>query len=456
MVHGQQQHVLAARQPQQAARSSGPVRQVEGTQRLLARPARRASASRCGRRAGRCRSTVGSGKAARAAMSWTGCAVAGEGGAQGLVAAHELVEARAAARRRPARPQPHGRRACCRRRCRARAGRGTTGAAGRRTGAARPSRGTGRAAAASARAARRRSGRRCARRARRGWAPRRGRAGAAPRSKAERMRETTCVASSEWPPSSKKLSLAPTRATPSTSAQRRGELLLGGRARGDVGLGVGGVASGAGRALRSTLPLAVRGRASSAHEGRGHHVLGQALLEEGAQRRRCRAGAECRRRRPTRRLSPGTSSRATTTASRTPGCARSAASISPSSMRKPRSFTWESARPRNSSVAVGAASAPGRRCGTGARRASALKGSGTKRSAVSSGRLQVAAGQAVAADVQLAGHADGHGLQVRVQHVHLGVGDGAADGHGVPHLLGAASRAAGGEDGALGGAVARW
>ena len=37
--------------------------------------------------------------------------------------------------------------------------------------------------------------------------------------RAERMRETTCVASREWPPSSKKLSWMPTRSTWSTWAQ---------------------------------------------------------------------------------------------------------------------------------------------------------------------------------------------------------------------------------------------
>ena len=50
----------------------------------------------------------------------------------------------------------------------------------------------------------------------------------------------------------------------------------------------------------------------------------------------------------TSRLSPGSSSRATTTASRTRACSASRASISPSSIRKPRIFTCWSFRPRNS------------------------------------------------------------------------------------------------------------
>ena len=58
--------------------------------------------------------------------------------------------------------------------------------------------------------------------------------------------------------------------------------------------------------------------------------------------------------------------------------------------------------------AVGDASAPGRRCGTGAPPARRRTGSGTNRSAVSSGRSAVAAREAGAADVELAGHADRH------------------------------------------------
>jgi hypothetical protein len=90
---------------------------------------------------------------------------------------------------------------------------------------------------------------------------------------------------------------------------------------------------------------------------------------------------------PTSRLSPGTSSRASTTASRTPPHADSFASISPGSIRKPRIFTWKSLRPWNSSVP----SSPQRprspvlyirACG------SALNRSRTNRSCVSSARFR--------------------------------------------------------------------
>ena len=42
---------------------------------------------------------------------------------------------------------------------------------------------------------------------------------------------------------------------------------------------VGRRPSGAGRAARSSLPLAVRGQRVEGDEGRGHHVLGQPLAQ---------------------------------------------------------------------------------------------------------------------------------------------------------------------------------
>ena len=57
--------------------------------------------------------------------------------------------------------------------------------------------------------------------------------------------------------------------------------------------------------------------------------------------------------RPPAAYRPRRSSRASTTASRTSGCSASRASISPSSMRKPRILTWKSLRPRNSIVPSG-------------------------------------------------------------------------------------------------------
>ncbi len=70
------------------------------------------------------------------------------------------------------------------------------------------------------------------------------------------------------------------------------------------------------------------------------------------------------------------------------------------------------------------------------------------------GLLHVAAGQAVAADEQLADDARGHGLAGGVQHVHLRVADGATDGDGVAYVRHGRHAVAGREEGALRGAVA--
>ncbi|OLT23331.1 hypothetical protein BJF78_32420 [Pseudonocardia sp. CNS-139] len=48
------------------------------------------------------------------------------------------------------------------------------------------------------------------------------------------------------------------------------------------------------------------------------------------------------------RVRPAASGRTTTTASATDGWLRTAAATSPGSIRKPRTFTWSSARPRYS------------------------------------------------------------------------------------------------------------
>ena len=123
-------------------------------------------------------------------------------------------------------------------------------------------------------------------------------------------------------------------------------------------------------------------------------------------------------------------SRAMTTASATAGCAVRAVSISPSSMRNPRIFTWWSARPRNSSLPSGAGG-PGRRCGTCGCPAAERVGDELVRGQA---RLaQVAAGQPGAGDVQLAGRAGGHRLEVGVEDVDAHVVERPADRHRVGH-----------------------
>ncbi len=127
-------------------------------------------------------------------------------------------------------------------------GTGSMGCAGPSSGAAALARST-----ASARSASRGASKR-SRTAR--WAPR-----------PVRTRLMTRVASSEWPPSAKKSSSAPTRSTPSTSAQTAASAVC------VPGAGATYAAdsdhTGVGRARRSSLPLAVAGSASRATKAAG-------------------------------------------------------------------------------------------------------------------------------------------------------------------------------------------
>ena len=74
------------------------------------------------------------------------------------------------------------------------------------------------------------------------------------------MRLISRVASSEWPPSAKKLSSMPMRSSPSTSANRPHSSSSRGVRDARV---TAGVSSGAGSARRSSLPLGVSGSRSS-------------------------------------------------------------------------------------------------------------------------------------------------------------------------------------------------
>ncbi len=156
---------------------------------------------------------------------------------------------------------------------------------------------------------------------------------------ADRTRLISRVASSECPPSSKKLSSIPTRSTFSTSAKRTARSSsrgLRGRRPSAAPDSVG-----AGRALRSSLPFEVSGSRSSVTKEAGTMWAGS-------------TSTTCLRTRavspPTTyavsRGSPGWSSRTITAACVTSGASRTADSISPSSIRKPRIFTWSSARPK--------------------------------------------------------------------------------------------------------------
>ena len=163
---------------------------------------------------------------------------------------------------------------------------------------------------------------------------------------------------------------------------------------------------GAGSAVRSSFPFGVSGSRSRTRQRGRNHEARAALLEERPQqrrrnsrRRRPRLGPErrrprgvCRRARPRRRRRR----------SRRPRRARaSTAWISPSSIRKPRIFTWSSMRPRNSRLAVRRAPRAVAAAVEAARpervREEALGGE--------LGPVEVAARHAGAADVELAGDA---------------------------------------------------
>ena len=116
------------------------------------------------------------------------------------------------------------------------------------------------------------------------------------------------------------------------------------------------------RRQRPAVELAVRRqRQPFQHdERRRHHVVGQQrgemLPQHRSVDRRCAGLRHHVGHKPQRavafgiRTRPAPSRRATTAACATPSCRFSAASISPGSIRKPRSFTCASARPRKSST----------------------------------------------------------------------------------------------------------
>ena len=201
-----------------------------------------------------------------------------------------------------------------------------------------------------------------------------------------RTRDTTRMATSEWPPSAKKLSSAPTRSSPSTALQIPA-ITSSAAVRGATYAAASSRPSGAGSALRSILRVGVSGSSPSITNAEGTRWSGtrsrihpRRSLPDGTASSEGTTYATSRR-------SPGRSSRATTTTSRTPGCRPSSDSTSPGSTRNPRIFTWWSARPRYSM------SPPLRQRATSPVRyrrapASAPSGSGTKRSAVSPGRFR--------------------------------------------------------------------
>ena len=274
-----------------------------------------------------------------------------EGRAKPLVPADDLPQARGQGAPARGAPRGGGLRACCKRRSPARADLKTRASPGRRTGAGLPS-----AVPAGGGELPTPGSARPPPPGRGPWGSRRAR-GAAPPPRRPRA--------GERPPASRGASgrrerrsrprLRPAR-RPSTSPQIPASDLLGRRSRRDVRRAAAGLPRRAARAAPA-VELAVRRQRQPVEddERRRHHVLGQRAPERRAQRRR-RSDAAARGIGADRvhvghepRVAGSRPRAPATAASRTPGCAASAASISPSSMRKPRTLTWWSSRPRNSS-----------------------------------------------------------------------------------------------------------
>nr|VFK41658.1 MAG: hypothetical protein BECKTC1821E_GA0114239_10134 [Candidatus Kentron sp. TC] len=94
------------------------------------------------------------------------------------------------------------------------------------------------------------------------------------------MRETSCVASRECPPRSKKLSWRPMLSRFNTAAHRLANSSSVGVAGATNSRAEKSDASGAGRAFRSILPLGVRGRDSTNTKTEG-------TIQSGSIPRRC-------------------------------------------------------------------------------------------------------------------------------------------------------------------------
>ena len=204
---------------------------------------------------------------------------------QRLVAPHDLAQRSAPARPRPARRAGAGRRGGCRRRSPAPAGPGTRAAPARTTAAAAPCAPAGTTGGSTGSSARRISSTRPAISATVG--PSKSARSGSSTPNTSRTRDTTRVASSECPPSSKNSSSTPTPLDAQHLRPDPRQHLLHGGARRHVRLVLR-------REVRRRQRLAVQ-LAVGVHRERVHvdergrdHVLRQPLRQVGAQRRRAR------------------------------------------------------------------------------------------------------------------------------------------------------------------------
>ncbi len=232
-----------------------------------------------------------------------------------------------------------------------------------------------------------------------------------------------------------------------------GEQLLRGRARGDVGRCRGsGQRLGRGQGPAVHLALGGEGQGVQSHQGGGHHVVRQPLLEEGAQRGEVQ------------RLGRGDVAHQALVAMHVRACHHHRVADPGMGAQDGLHLAGLDAEAAHLDLGVRAAHevqhAPVEPADPVPRAVEASPGEageGVGHEALSreGWLLHVAPRQAVSANEQLARDAHGHRLAARVQHVQVRAANGPADGHGGAHLLGPGHRPGGGEHRRLGGAIAR-
>nr|WP_240360824.1 hypothetical protein [Pyxidicoccus caerfyrddinensis] len=231
----------------------------------------------------------------------------------------------------------------------------------------------------------------------------------------------------------------------------RREQLLGVRARSPRGRAAqqGGIRCGQGLAVH--LAVGREREGVQHHHGRGHHVLGQPLLEQRAERSWVgRLGAHhiTHEELVTRRI-----------------LASEHHCLSHPVARQQGGFDFGQFDAVAAHLHLGirtteelqhAVTPPAREVTGAVEPCSGHTGEGVRNEALrgESGLAHVATGHAIATDEQLSGDSHGHGLAGGIQQIHLRVSDGPADGDGGAHVGDVRHAVAGGEEGALGGAVA--
>ena len=406
--------------------SSGPVANSARPDRQLGRPGRttwpRRPAHR-GRQARRADSATSRSRRARSAsrIRWYGSPSDGrEHGAQRLVPGDHVAAARPPARRRPASPATAAPSACCRSRSGLPAGPGTTAGAGRTTAGSRVRPLAGRERPAQRRSAAR--PRRAGRRGRRRSVPRTAPADGSSTPSTARIREISRMASSEWPPRSKKLSSTPTGRAPSTSAN---SARTGAPPRRSRGRRPAGASTRIGAGQRPAVELAVGGQrqlVAGPRRGR-HHVRPASLARRGGAARRRRRHRRPAPRRPTSRVAVlGTTTAAWRDRRDVGQHGLDLARLDP----EPADLHLVVGPAQEHQLAVARSTAPGRRCGTSARPAGP-NGSATNRSAVSPGRPRYPRPTCAPATYSSPGTPTGTGRSALIQHVRPGARHRPAD-----------------------------